>query len=812
MPSIDLPASSPGESPRQTKRSISLVLPAWNEVEALPRAVREADAALRAAANDYEILIVDDGSTDHTAVVAAKLALEFPAVRLVRHPENRGYGAALRSGFAEARCDLVAFTDADNQFDLTEIDRFVLLAERYDVVCGYRIDRKDSALRCFYSRGYNLMIRLLLGISVRDIDCAMKMFRRDVARKLEISTNGFLVNSELLTQVKQQCFSLVEVGVTHRPRTEGTSTVSIAHIPRVLTDLARWWWNRVQFPGESKPRSLSPKDLKQVNWVTCALIAAAAVLLISNLGYPLIDRDETRYAEIPREMYTSGNWALPQLNFRPYYDKPPLMYWLGSISYMTFGVSEWSARLPHVLCMLGTLVATIGFARRWFGPEIGLLSGLVHLLSVGFMCLSRILLIDGLLTLTSVFSLGCAYEAMRSGRFRWGWWLAASVACGLGFLAKGPVALVLMAPPLMAFAFLTNGLARLRLRHWVALVGVVTAMFVPWLLAVSAQQPNFAYEFFYLHNVARFGGAFHAQPFWYFLPILLIAGHPWSFLTFSVARFLGAHDVNDQRMRPPILGFLLLWSGWCVLFFSISSCKLPTYILPALPALAIVVAHYFQLKVLDVDPSRLRFFERVAPWNAALITGVAGVGFAIFCGSTGVETVAVAVSLGVAWMAVTVFSQVLRFRRQSGAVAWGFSLGMMALLSIVVTHREMPLYAAQRTLFGPGSPLAKQAASFNSLPIATLSHEWAEVPFYLGRNNVQNLTKFDPVQFASIVSSEKRLLVVIRKKDDPRAFASLLPAGAEMRPLITRGPGTLFEVIAGPDAVAQSPDSTTARR
>ncbi len=235
--------------------AVSLVLPAWNESEAIARAIAEADAALRLVAADYEIIVVDDGSTDDTGSRVEHIARENAAVRLVRHQRNQGYGAALRTGFAAAEKDLVAFTDADCQFDLTELDRFVLLADRYDIVCGYRIDRKDTRLRCFYSKVYNQLVGVLLQTGVRDVDCALKMFRRDVVQNMTISGNGFLVNSEIMTQAKQHGHSVVEVGVSHRPRTQGKSTVSISHIPKVLSSLARYWWNAVQFPVSTAPRS-----------------------------------------------------------------------------------------------------------------------------------------------------------------------------------------------------------------------------------------------------------------------------------------------------------------------------------------------------------------------------------------------------------------------------------------------------------------------------------------------------------------------------------------------------------------------------
>ncbi|KAA5543716.1 glycosyltransferase family 2 protein [Roseiconus nitratireducens] len=241
--------------------SISLVLPAWNEAEVIQTAIAEADAALRQVTGSYEIIVVDDGSTDETAAKVREAAATNSAIKLIQHSPNRGYGAALRTGFAAAEMERVVFTDADCQFDLNELDRFVLLSRDYEVVCGYRIDRKDTPLRCLYSKVYNLLVRCLLGTGVRDVDCALKMFHRDVVRDLPITGNGFLVNSEILVQTHRKGRRLVEVGVSHRPRTLGASTVSVKHIPKVLSELTRYWWNESKFPCDPKKDRLGSEQL-----------------------------------------------------------------------------------------------------------------------------------------------------------------------------------------------------------------------------------------------------------------------------------------------------------------------------------------------------------------------------------------------------------------------------------------------------------------------------------------------------------------------------------------------------------------------
>ncbi|MCO8121685.1 glycosyltransferase [Stieleria sp. TO1_6] len=800
---------------RPVAPSLSLILPAWNESEVIVRAIEEADQALREVAACYEIIVVDDGSTDDTAALVQQLAASNPAVRLLRHQPNRGYGAALRSGFAAATMDRVVFTDADCQFDLTELDRFVLLSQRYDVVCGYRIDRKDTALRCFYSKVYNQLVRALLGTGVRDVDCALKMFHREVVQELEITGDGFLVNSEILVQAKQQGRSIVEVGVSHRPRTAGSSTVSVRHIPKVLTDLVRYWWNVVQFPGEaSDPADEKPVTAPPVRrehsdslygGLQVALLMIAALFLLTNLGYPLIDRDETRYAEIPREMLVTGNWVLPRLNFQTYYDKPPLLYWLCAISFKWFGIGEASARLVPALAALGTIASTMFFGTRFFGRRIGLLSGIVLMLSVGFTFTSRYLLLDGLLALFVSTSLLTAIEAIRGDRFRLSWWLLSGVLCGLGFLTKGPLALVLWLPPVFVFSWLSRSSVKPRLSHYAAIAGVVSAIAAPWLVAVSLQDPTFLAEFFLRHHLARFAGEFHARPIWYFIPVLLIAAHPWSFLTIPYAKFLFGRGDDLRRQRPPAIGFMMLCVGWCFLFFSLSRCKLPTYLLPAAPPLALMMGHYLDLVLRrTADPTRHWFARFWSARSATAATCLAGVGFVVFAVTLGQSISLGVFGWGILWISLLVSTLVLLGDKHQARFAWGSTSAVAFLFAVMVMHHLLPMYSRSQTLFGATSPLGQPLADrsdsqwHSSTAMATIAHEFSEVPFYLGRNDIVNFARVQDAGLQQFVAKNRRCLLVMDQQVSTTELRRYLPPKSQLKGLGQRGSAQLIEVAIAP--------------
>jgi dolichol-phosphate mannosyltransferase len=235
--------------PTGVAQRLSLVIPAYNEEAGIRQAIAEANDALAGLAEEYEILIVDDGSSDQTAAAVKEVAACRPWVRLLRHPENRGYGAALWTGFQAAHFDRVAFTDADCQFHLDDLAFLLPLTNQYPIVVGCRVNRQDPRLRRFASWGYNTLVRLLLGTRVRDCDCALKVFRKDVLMHLRPRTSGFFVNAEMMTRARQLGYTLAEVGVRHRARAHGTSKISLWDIPKTLATLLPFWWSQVLLAG-----------------------------------------------------------------------------------------------------------------------------------------------------------------------------------------------------------------------------------------------------------------------------------------------------------------------------------------------------------------------------------------------------------------------------------------------------------------------------------------------------------------------------------------------------------------------------------
>ena len=224
------------------KPGITVFFPCYNEEENVEKQTLDVDRVLSEIADDYEVVIVDDGSTDRTAEIADRLAREHSHVRVIHHPHNLGYGVALKTGFMGARKDLILYTDGDNQFDIHDVRKMLpLMKEGVDMVVGYRADRQDKPLRKFVSHVYNFIIRLVFGLKVRDIDCAFKLFRRSVFDRIEIKSERFLIDTEILVKAKRAGLKIVETGVTHLPRMGGKSSVAPGDVFRTVHELSHLW-------------------------------------------------------------------------------------------------------------------------------------------------------------------------------------------------------------------------------------------------------------------------------------------------------------------------------------------------------------------------------------------------------------------------------------------------------------------------------------------------------------------------------------------------------------------------------------------
>ena len=204
--------------------SLTIFFPFYNEEDNIERVARLALEAAPKFADEFEIILVNDGSLDRTEAIADRLAEEVPQIRAVHNRPNVGYGGAVRRGFAEAEKEYIFFTDGDGQFDVGEIDRLVALLDQCDIAVGYRANRADPFMRKFNAWGWRQLIRMLFGVKVRDIDCAFKLLPKTFIDAIELKSDGAMISAELLAKARYRGLRVAETPVTHYARTAGNPT------------------------------------------------------------------------------------------------------------------------------------------------------------------------------------------------------------------------------------------------------------------------------------------------------------------------------------------------------------------------------------------------------------------------------------------------------------------------------------------------------------------------------------------------------------------------------------------------------------
>jgi 4-amino-4-deoxy-L-arabinose transferase-like glycosyltransferase len=356
------------------------------------------------------------------------------------------------------------------------------------------------------------------------------------------------------------------------------------------------------------------------------LAGFCAFLFLYGLGqFGLIGADEPRYAQVAREMLERHDWITPVLGGRPWLEKPPLYYWQAMLAYLVFGVSDWAARLPAALDATLLVLAVYFFLRR-FRPGFELDGALITASSAGIVGYARAASMD--MALAAAFTIAMlGWWAWRESRKR----VYLAVFYGflaLGMLAKGPVAPFLAAVVIVLYAAAVRELRLVLKTLWLPGILLFCAIAVPWYFAVQMRNPEFLREFIVEHNIGRFSRNLyhHTEPFWYYLPVTVLALVPWT--VFVIAALV--QPVRWWWARQTLVGtaeddleyefgvFACCWLIVPVVFFSISQSKLPGYILPAIPAGALLLTDYLgqHLKRSEAKP--------VAMWLAVLHALLAG--------------------------------------------------------------------------------------------------------------------------------------------------------------------------------------------
>ena len=275
--------------------TLSLVLPAHNEEGNIEIVVRRALAILPCFCEGFEIIVVNDGSRDMTGAIIDRLARDDTRVKPIHHPVNRGYGGALKTGFNASRLDYVMFMDADRQFEIGDIRHLSPFVPLFDIVAGFRMERSDPIHRRINAEIFNIAVRVLFGVHMRDLDCAFKVFRGDLLRSLDLTTSGALINAEMQAKLRRQGATLVQIGVPHYARVAGQATGgSIRVIIRAMWETVALWINMHGYrPPESAP---APRPYYALG---DALVGASALSGLAALSrfWKLIRRKRARHGE-----------------------------------------------------------------------------------------------------------------------------------------------------------------------------------------------------------------------------------------------------------------------------------------------------------------------------------------------------------------------------------------------------------------------------------------------------------------------------------------------------------------------------------
>lgn len=353
-------------------KSLSVFFPAYNEEKNIASSVEKALRVLKdLGIKNYEVIVIDDGSSDGTDRVADDLAKKYSCVRVIHHPKNLGYGEALKSGFYQAKYDTIVYTDADGQFDFSEVGKFIDQLDGADVVVGYRLKRRDPLFRLLFAKGWAWSLWVFFGLGLQDVDCGFKMVKRKVLEKIPRleSTRGGMINAELAIKTKKFGFRITQVGVNHYPRLAGRPTgANLKVIVRSYVDLLQLWW----------------KLLSKIEFLTViGILGLAAWLRFFGLSeYMTFLGDEGRDALIIKKILTEGDLPFigPPTSVGNIY-LGPLYYYMMALPMAVFWLSPVAA--AGMVAFLGVAAVFLVYylGKKWFDHWSGIMAALLYAIS-----------------------------------------------------------------------------------------------------------------------------------------------------------------------------------------------------------------------------------------------------------------------------------------------------------------------------------------------------------------------------------------------------------------------------------------------
>jgi 4-amino-4-deoxy-L-arabinose transferase-like glycosyltransferase len=551
-------------------------------------------------------------------------------------------------------------------------------------------------------------------------------------------------------------------------------------------------------PALPAPSVLLAERNRPLRLLVCAMLAA--ILYLPALGRPALwEPDEGRYAEIAREMVLAHDYVTPRDNWVRYFEKPPLVYWAEALTIKLLGANELAVRLPAALASVAEVTVTAALGEAMFGAAGGLAAAMVLGLSPLVFGFARFATLDPALALFITAALGAFWAAARAPGFDSAvgrrWFLLSAAMAAAGTLTKGPVALVLTGAVGLAW-MLGEGRAREILRMpWLGAIAIYTALAAPWFVLAARRNPEFLRFFFIHEHVERYlENAEHGWGPYFFVGVVIAGMWPWIFFVPMGVRELirergGRDEVETPGRRPDArasLAFLLWWFGIILVFFSIPRAKLGSYILPALPPLAIVAGYALcRLPRLEVSGLR-RFFGTLALLNLAATAAIA-IARAHFASQPESRLLADALAATAALTAASLACLAIAWRGSNVTAAIGtLALGAVVALGVMGKARmdAQPL-GSYRGLaraivpyLAPGCRLASYRHFVQSLPFYTgyrealVDYRGELAPFGLGPDARESFIATD-ADLAQLWHGPVCAVLVVNQSDLPHVRALL---------------------------------------
>lgn len=534
------------------------------------------------------------------------------------------------------------------------------------------------------------------------------------------------------------------------------------------------WWNWKCFPSQNRwslqtgttPNTLSQPKRRWHALAGLSLLVLSIGVLAYQLNYPLFEPDEARNAQLAINIVETGDWVSLRLGPEPYWDKPPAVAWGTALAYRTFGISAWTTRLVSNLSALLTVMLVFCFGRLLVGFRAAWLGGVLLLLSTGFVVCGRYATMDAAITLCATTMLGSLYLAVRDDRFRSGFWLLASIACGVGLLVKGPVIGVLTVPPFLVWMAVTRNPQLWRITRWLVMAVIALSIAGPWFVTMGLTEPEFLVYFFWKHHVVRFSDAFnHREPFWFYLPVVVLGTFPASLLLPTLLPLFRKYGPACRQALTPATGLLAIYAAWVIGFFSLSDSKLPTYILPSFPAVALLyataaVAFVDDLKRQPNLSDRFVLYFQSIPRRVAASIVTAVVVFSIVSALLFKQN-ALSGGFLVLAMVGSVFSVAAWLLNQKLRYAVGLTLALGLMFVVTITAYVLPGVSTFRSIQRTTAQLQAEEP-LADLPIVFYNHENYGCQLWLPDEKVTSFDDYQFVQLLNYLEKHPRCLIISR--------------------------------------------------